>query len=55
MGLSSTEWHDPIKLQENLASVRAFMDGASTILVAYTNEHENLPHVLDFCRYGELL
>ena len=56
MELSSTEWRDSIKLQGNLAPVRA-LHGRSQYnsCCRHCNERESVPHVLCFCHYGELL
>ena len=56
MGLSSTKWSDGIKLEGNLAPVRA-LHGWSLYnsRCRHCNERETLPHVLCFCQYGELL
>ena len=56
LGLTSAEWRDAIKLQGNLAPVRA-LHGRSqdNTRCRHCNEPETLPHVLGFCHYGELL
>ena len=56
MGLSSTEWRNAIKLQGNLAPVKA-LHGWSQQNSHYkhSNERDSLPHVLGFCYYEELL
>ena len=55
MRLSSTEWRDAIKLQVNLASVKA-LHGRSQYnsRSRHCNERETLHHVLGFCHYEEL-
>ena len=56
MGLSSPEWRDAIKLQENLPPIRA-LHGRSQYnsLCRHCNERKILHHGLGFCHYAELL
>ena len=55
-GLSSSEWREALKLQGNVAPVRAIhgrsLDGTRC---RHCSEKETLAHVLGFCPFGELL
>lgn len=54
-GLSTSQWTNAIKMNCNVIAVRSVPGRSQESRCRHCNEYETLPHVLGFCRKGELL
>lgn len=54
-GLSSSQWTNAIKMDCNVIPVRSLPGRSEETRCRHCNESETLPHILGFCKKGELL